>query len=871
MELLADRDPEEARKLLDPVIEHMMEAVHRYEGTVNQVMGDGIMALFGAPVAHEDHAVRACYAALRMQESVKRYAEGLRKTEGLTVRIRVGLNSGNVVVRAIGNDLHMDYTAVGQTTHLAARMEQIADPGSILITAETWNLVEGFIAVKALGDVPVKGLTGRFNVYEVVGAEAAGSRLHVAAGRGLTRFIGRDPETERLRRALTRAKAGNGQLAAVVGEPGVGKSRLYWEFTRSQAVEGCLVLQSRSVSYGTATSYLPVIDLLKAYFQIETRDDRRRVREKITGKLLGLDEAMRPSLPAVLALLDASGEDATWQALDATQRRQRTLDAVRHLVLRESREQPLIVVFEDLHWIDSETQALLDLLVENLPSASLLVLVNYRPEYQHRWGNKTYYQQLQVAPLPSEDAGSLLDDLVGSDPALRPLKDLLISRTAGNPFFLEESIRTLIESGALVGDRGAYHLANAPSSIQIPPTIQAILAARIDRLDPAAKRVLQSAAVIGKDVPFVLLAAISGLGEEDLRRQLSTLQSAEFVYEVRLFPDSEYTFKHALTQEVASAGLTNARRNVLDAAIVEAIERLFVERLGEHIERLANHAFRGEVWPKAAVYLERAAERAGDRGAYQQRVGHLTNALIAIEHLPEDRATGARFVDLKLALSADIRILGNPDRAEVHAREALSAAERLHDHGRIALSCTTLAHTLNLWGRGLEALPLASRALEAARAAKDDRAQLAAHMALGLTHMVLGNYRDANGYFETFLAAIRSHSLDWASLPLLLWRSAVTSHAWMALTLIELGAFDEALESALTANEQADARQIFQALPKYVLAYVRLRRGRQARAQSWNTASRSAGRRIRSTLWRLVWPPSVSPTSRTGELSKGSR
>ena len=314
MELLADRDPEEARKLLDPVLEHMMEAVHRYEGTVNQVMGDGIMALFGAPLAHEDHAVRACYAALRMQESAKRYAEGVRREHGVTVRIRVGLNSGEVVVRTIGSDLHMDYTAVGQTTHLAARMEQLAEPGSILLSPATMELAEGYVEVKPLGPLPVKGLPAPLEVYELVGAGAVRSRLHAAAARGLTRFVGRDSEVDQLRQALERAQAGHGQVVAVVGEPGVGKSRLYWEFTHSHRAQGWLMLESGSVSYGKATAYLPVIDLLKAYFHIEGRDDTRTIREKVTGKVLSLDRALEPSLSALLSLLEVPVEDDAWGA-----------------------------------------------------------------------------------------------------------------------------------------------------------------------------------------------------------------------------------------------------------------------------------------------------------------------------------------------------------------------------------------------------------------------------------------------------------------------------------------------------------------------------------------------------------------------------
>ena len=385
MELLAQRDPEEARKLLDPVLEHMMEAVHRYEGTVNQVMGDGIMALFGAPVAHEDHVVRACYAALWMQESVKRYAEEVQLTVGVPIHIRVGLNSGEVVVRSIGSDLRMDYTAVGQTTHLAARMEQLARPGTTLITADTLKLTEGYLQVQSLGAIPIKGLADAVEVFELVGGGATRRRFEAAVARGLSRFLGRQMELAILGQALERARTGHGQIVAPVGEAGIGKSRLFWEFTHSHRTEGCLVLESGSVSYGKATLYLPVIDLLKVYLQIEDRDDSRKIREKVTNKLLTLDRALEPLLSALLALLDVPVDDPQWQTLDPPQRRQRTLEAVKRLLLRESQVQPLVVVMEDLHWIDSETQAVLDSLVESLPGARVLLLVNYRPEYQHTW------------------------------------------------------------------------------------------------------------------------------------------------------------------------------------------------------------------------------------------------------------------------------------------------------------------------------------------------------------------------------------------------------------------------------------------------------------------------------------------------------
>ena len=483
-ELIRDLDPEAAQQLLDPALRRMMDAVHRYEGTVNQVLGDGIMALFGAPIAHEDHAIRACYAALAMQAAMREYTEEVRRAHGLELRIRVGLNSGEVVVRAIGNDLHMDYSAVGQTTHLAARMEQLATPGSIRLTAATLRLVEGLVQVNALGPIPVKGLTEPVEVFELVGASAVRQRLQAAVARGLTRFVGRETEIAALVQALARAGAGHGQVVAAVGEAGVGKSRLMYEFVHSHRTQGWLVLEAASVSYGKATPYFPVVDLLKRYMHVEDGDEPRTVRAKVTGHLLTLDEALQETIPALLALLDALPADSPFLRLDPPQRRQRTLAALKRVLLRESQVQPLLLVFEDLHWIDSETQALLDSLVESLPTAHMLLLVNYRPEYQHGWGSKTYYTQLRLDPLPPASADELLQALLGGDPSLAPLKQLLIARTEGNPFFLEESVRTLVETGVLVGEPGAYHLVKPLDSLQVPATVQAVLAARIDRLSP---------------------------------------------------------------------------------------------------------------------------------------------------------------------------------------------------------------------------------------------------------------------------------------------------------------------------------------------------------------------------------------------------
>jgi class 3 adenylate cyclase/tetratricopeptide (TPR) repeat protein len=801
MELLAGRDPEDARRLLDPVLERMMEAVHRYEGTVNQVMGDGIMALFGAPIACEDHAMRAGYAALHMQEAVGRYAEELRRSQGLDVQIRVGLNSGEVVVRAIGSDLRMDYTAVGQTTHLAARMEQLARPGTILLTADTLQLVEGYFEVRALGLVPVKGLTEPIEIYELLRPAPVRSRLQAAAARGLTRFVGRGTELETLRQALERAQAAHGQVVAVVGEPGVGKSRLFYEFTHSHRTEGWLILESSSVSYGRATPYLPVIDLLKAYFQLEARDDARRIREKLTGKLLTLDRTLEPTLPAFLALLDVPGEDPTWQTLDPPQRRQRILDTIKHLLLRESQVQPLLLVFEDLHWIDAETQALLDSLLESLPTARMLLLVNYRPEYEHRWGGKTYYSQLRLDPLPPESAEELLQALLGHDASLDPLKQLLIARTEGNPFFLEESVRTLIETQALVGERSAYRLTQALGSIQVPATVQAVLSARIDRLPPEEKRLLQTAAVIGVEVPCALLQAIAELSEEALLLDLTHLQGAEFLYETSLFPERELTFRHALTHEVAYGSLLQERRRSLHAKIVETIEARYLDRLAELVEQLAHHALRGEVWGNAVTYGRQAGAKAYARGADREVVVYLEQALGALQHLPESRATLEQAIDLRLDLGVAFIALGEPGSRLGHLRAAETLAEALHDQGRLGRVYAGMSDYFWAMGDHDRALEYGQRALPIAAILGDGDLQIAANFMLGLVYRTLGDYHRAKKCFGGNVASLKELLRE----PSRMRFPPVAPLSYLVWCLAELGEFAEAISRGEEGVRLAEA------------------------------------------------------------------
>ena len=789
--LIADQDPEEADRLLNPIIDCMMEAVHRYEGTVTSVMGDGIMALFGAPIALEDHAVRACFAALVMQEAVRHHSEKVRREQGFTVHIRVGLHSGEVVVRSIGNDLYMEYTAVGKSAHVAARMEQLADPGSVFISADTLQLAEGYVEVRDLGKIPVKGLAEPVDVYELTGAGLARRRFEAAAARGLTPFVGRDTEIQRLQEALARAGEGSGQAVAVVGEAAVGKSRLFFEFTRSHRTQAWLVLKASSLSYGKTSPFLPVIGLLKDYFRIEPRDDARAIREKVSRKLVTLDKSLVSNIPAFLELLEAPAQEEQWERLDSGQRRQRIFDACKLLFLRESQVQPLLLVFEDLHWIDSKTQAFLDDFIDSLPSARILLLANYRPEYEHPWGSRTYYNQLRIDPLPPETAETLLDGLMGADPGLQPLKRLLIEQTQGNPFFLEESVRTLLETNTIVGEPGDYRLAKALTGIEVPASVQTVLAARIDRLPAAEKHILQTASVIGETVPLALLRRIADVPEETLQQGVSHLKAVEFLYETSLFPEVEYTFKHALTYQVAYNSLLKDRRRVLHGDILQGMEELYGDRADEHIDRFAHHAFRGEVWPKALTYLRKAGVKAETQSAYREAVGCFEQALEVLSELPSDRKMLEQAVDLRFDLRTSLFPLGDADRVLHYLEEAGNLSDELDDPLRRAWVSVYMCHYRWVTGRSAQARELGMHARALAESLDDFPLTITANYYLGLACLSAGDYAGARIRLQENVELLQGdlvrERFGVAGYP------AAMSRTYLAWALAEQGEFDEGL------------------------------------------------------------------------------
>jgi predicted ATPase/class 3 adenylate cyclase len=698
MDLLEDLDPEDACQIIDPALRLMMEAVHRYEGYVAQSLGDGIFALFGAPIAHEDHAQRALYAALRMQEEMRRYADRVRLQRGVPLQIRVGLNTGEVVVRSIRtDDLHTDYLPIGHATSLAARLQNLANPGSIVVSASTFRLTDGFFAFKALGAAQIKGVSEPVPVYEVLGVGPLRTRLQVVARRGLGRFVGRQHEIELLQRAWEQAKRGQGQIVAAVGEPGVGKSRLCYEFKLLAQRDG-LVLETFSVSHGKAYPYLPLIELLNTYFQLTPQDDDRRRREQVTDKVLTLDRRLEDTLPYVAALLGVEEAAVSLAHLDPPLRRRRTFEAITRLLLRESLNQPVLLLVEDLQWLDSETQAWLTLFSERVATARLLLLVNYRPEFQHGWGTKTYYSQLRLDPLGPEEAHALLTALLGDSAALQSLKPFILAKTAGNPFFMEEMIQTLVDQGVLRPDpAGGMQLvspvtSSALAALQLPPTVQGMLAARIDRLPADEKALLQTLAVLGQEFSWSLITQVADQPDEELQRLLSHLQAEEFIYEQPAFPESAYIFKHALTQEVAYNAVLLERRRVLHERAAQAIERLFTERLPEHYNALAHHYSRSGNTAKAVDYLHRAGHQAVERSAYAEAVSHLTTALDLLAALPETRERRQQELGVQMTLGTALRVIKGQAAPEV---------ERLYTRAREL--CERVGEPLQLF-RVLEGL-----------------------------------------------------------------------------------------------------------------------------------------------------------------------
>lgn len=711
-------DPEEVHQIMDGCFNILMEEIHRYEGTINQFTGDGVMALFGAPIAHEDHAQRACHAALSIQSAIKEYGEKINKDTGVEFKMRIGLNSGPVIVGSIGDDLRMDYTAVGDTTNLASRMESLAQPGAIVGSKNTYNLARDFFQFQSLGDVEVKGKEVPQEAYELIKTSEVETRIEAAVAKGLTKFVGRTREMEALKEAFKKAQSGSGQVAGIVGEAGVGKSRLLIELRNILPEGEYSYLEGRCLHYGGSMPYLPVLDILRSYLEIKEGDREYILKKKMEEKVLKLGLKLEMVLPPFQELFSLKVDDEAYFKLEPKEKRDRTFEAIRDLLIRVSQDKSLIVAVEDLHWIDKSTEEFLDYLIGWLANTHILLIILYRPEYTHQWGSKSYYSKIGVDQLSNITSEELVQAILGDAEVEPELRDLVLGRAGGNPLFVEELAQSLVENGSIQRKDKQYVLTREISEIDVPDTIQGIIAARIDRVEEVLKRIMQVASVIGREFAFRLLQSIMGMREE-LKAHLLNLQGLEFIYEKSLFPELEYIFKHALTQEVAYNSLLQKRRKEIHERIGATIEQMYSERLEEFYEMLAYHYLKGENSEKAYQYLKLSGNKAVRNYANLEAFGFYCEAIEVLAKKPETEENKREQIEIRRLMGPPMISLVFPEGSLQILKDGERIAEEIGDNKSLAIFYSYLANFYQLIGDLIHGTEYSEKSFQEAQKIED--------------------------------------------------------------------------------------------------------------------------------------------------------
>ena len=735
-------DPEEVHQIVDGCFKILMGEIHKYEGTITQFTGDGVMALFGAPIAHEDHAQRACRSALDIQRVMEGYGEKIRKDYGLDFRLRVGLSSGPVIVGFIGDDLRMDYRAIGDTVNMASRMEGLARPGSVLVSRDTHRLVVDFFRFEPLGKVLVKGKEELQEAYELISPSGVETHFAASVARGLTRFVGRQNSMAALMETYEKVREGSGQVVEIVGEAGVGKSRLLLEFRGRLSQGEFAYLEGRCIHFGGTMAYLPLLDILRSYFGIKEGEQEFLIQRKMKERVRKLDEKLQSILSPLQDLLSLKVEDEQYLKLEPKQRRERIFEALRDLFVRLSQESILILAVEDLHWIDRTSEEFLDYLIGWLANARILLILLHRPEYTHQWGSKSYFNRIGLTQLTLKSSAELVQAILEEGEVAPELRDLILSRAGGNPLFMEELIHTLLENGSIQMRDHQYVLAQRPSELQVPETIQGIIAARMDRLEENLKRTMQVASVIGREFAFRILQAISGMREE-LKSHLRNLQGLEFIYEKSLFPEIEYIFKHALIQEVAYNSLLLKRRKEIHERIGLAIEEVYADRLEEFYEVLAYHFERAGIADKALKYLQFAGEKAVRLAAYEEAIAHLNRALELVQALPESKERDEQELALRLALAAPLQAARGysvPELRQSNAR-AFELCQRMGESPQIIPALWLLwASDAVLTSEHQKSIELAERLLTVAQRSQVPLQITIARWAMGVSLLYIGDF-----------------------------------------------------------------------------------------------------------------------------------
>ena len=676
-------DPEEVHQIMDGCFRILMNEIHGYDGTINQFTGDGVMALFGAPLAHEDHAQRACYAALSFQKALADYGERVKKQYGMNFQIRVGLNSGPVVVGSIGDDLRMDYTAIGDTTNLASRMQTMAKPGGVLVSAQTYKLCKDYFEFKPLGKLQVKGKQEPQEAFELIQTGIVKTRFGASVAKGLTPFAGRKTSMAALMGPYEEVKAGSGQVVGIMGEPGVGKSRLLLEFRNLLPKDEYGYLEGRCLQYGSSTAYLPMLDLLRGYFDIKAGEPEPSVKKKIAGKAILFDEQSRETLIPIQDLLSLQVEDNAYLQLEPKQKKEKIFEALRGWLIKESEHKSLIIAIEDLHWIDKTTEEFFGHMVGWVPNAKILLLLLYRPEYVPPWANQSNYHRIALNQLNPQTSSELVKAILKEGEPSPEILDLILGKAEGNPLFMEELTGSLLENGTIQKKNHQYVLSGKASEIVVPDTIQGIIAARMDRLEENLKRIMQAASVIGREFAFRILQAILKMREE-LKSHLLTLQRLELIYEKRLYPELEYIFKHALIQEVAYGSLFLKRRKEIHEDIGKAIEELYQDRLEEFYEMLAYHYSRSDNLDKAFHYLKLSGNKSNRNNSLWEAYRFYAEALGVLRQIPESEQRKKEQIETIFLMTVPMRLLGYPEDSIDFLKEGEMLCKELGDKRSIA-------------------------------------------------------------------------------------------------------------------------------------------------------------------------------------------
>ena len=822
-------DPEEVHQIMDGCFKILMDEIHKYEGTINQFAGDGIMALFGAPMACEDHAQRACYAAIKIQSALEKYSQNLELRFDIQFKMRVGINSGLVVVGSIGNDLRMDYTAVGDTTNLAARMESTAEPGGILLSNNTQKLVKDFFELESIGEIEIKGKEQLQKAFQLINTGDVGTRIGASVAKGLTRFVGRKSSMSTLTEAIKKIKSGFGQIVGIVGEAGVGKSRLLIEMRNSMSQDNYDYFEGRCLQYGGSMLYLPILDIFRSIFSIKDDDKEPTIKKKINETISGIDEDFKRLTPFIQDILSLTVDDEDFLSLEPKEKREKTFEAIRDILIMLSQDSPLVIAIEDLHWIDKTSEDFLKYFIDWLANTQILLILVYRPEYTHQWGSKSFYTKIGVDQLDMNSSKELTKAILKDGEVVPELRQLILNRSAGNPLFIEEFTQTLLENGSIEKRGNQYVLKGNPDDIKVPDTIQGIIAGRLDRLEDNLKKTLQVASVIGRNFAFKILQTITGIRTE-LKSYLLNLQGLEFIYEKSLFPELEYIFKHALIQEVAYNSLLQKQRKEIHEKIGKAIEEIYAKRIEEFYENLAYHYSKSSHMEKAMFYLEVAGDKATRIHSLSEARRYYETALSILDKDNSDPENRQKYIDFALKW-AEASQYAPLNRIRSTLRQSLEYAKIFNKQDRIAEVSYWIGKFAYMQGDIIETVPVVKQCIKWAEDLNDQELLAMSYNLYGRAGLYTGEHSIGIHYLNKGLELIKAFGK---------WDDVVYSMGMLGLLLGLTGEYKKSIKTLSKAIKDAQKHEIptFEAMTFGYLGAIQFWYG------NWNAAINNCRRCI---------------------------